>query len=114
VGFPTGQVALTKTLFFCHCVFDESNDSHKNGSAYAAAGDVAQYGAQVQRTAAGRRTSHDGLKERSPKAATDNSCDRIPRCAEAVLFHGCAGNVAADCSADQFNYKANYIHSLGF
>jgi hypothetical protein len=103
-----------KSAFLCHRVLYQADYGHKNGAANAATGDVAYYCAQVQRAAASRRTSHYALEKRPSEAATNNSRDRIAGCAQAVLFHCCAGDVATDGTADCFNNETNDVHSLDF
>jgi len=110
----TLEVAAVSSAFLRHRVLDQTDDSHENGSAYTAAGDVAQDRAQIERATASRCTSNHALEKRAPKAAADNSCDGVPRCAQAVLFHRCASDVAAHSATDQFNNKTNYVHRFGF
>ena len=58
-------------------------------------------------------TKQYALEDHSTEAATDNSSDGVPHCAQAVLFHRCAGDVAADRTADCFNNDADDVHRFG-
>lgn len=110
----TLEVAAATSAFLRHCVLDQTDDSHEDGSTNTAAGNVADDGAQIQRAAASRSTSHYALEKRAAQAAADNSRDGVPCCAQAVLFHCRAGDVAADCATDCFNDQTDYVHRFEF
>src|SRR5437762_1080967 len=97
---------------FRHGVLYETYDGHENGSADAATGDVAEHGGQIQGAIASRRSSRYALKKYPPQAAPDNSSNGVSQCAQAVLFHCCAGNIPADSAANRFNDQTNEVHTL--
>src|SRR4030095_6883356 len=103
-----------QSAFLRHRALDQTDDGHEYGSTYSAAGDVAQYRAQIQRATASRLASHYALEQRATKATAHNSRDRIARGAKAILFHCCSCDIATDCAADCFNDQTNYIHSFEF
>ena len=66
------KVVTTKTLFFYHRVFDESNDCHDDGSAYSTTRDTADDTLQIGASSSGHANSQS-LKDARTGAATEDA-----------------------------------------
>jgi hypothetical protein len=102
------------TALLCHLILDDADDGHEDRAADATAPNIGQDALHIHSAAARGCGTHYGLQNGAAEATADNSCNLIPNRTQTFFFHGGAGDIAADRTADRFDNQASDIHRFWF